>query len=81
LGQPTEKISFEEALEQLEQVVRDLEEGDADLDASLALFEDGVKLSRHCLQALDDARGRILKLVQGPDGQPALKLLDTDTEP
>lgn len=78
MERPVEELSFEEALEELEKLVGDLEQGGASLEASLQMFEKGVMLSRRCLQILDDASGRIQKLVQGPDGAPVLQPADEE---
>jgi len=78
LERPVEELSFEEALEELERLVCELEQGGASLEDSLRMFEKGVKLSRRCLQILDDASGRIQKLVQGPEGVPLLQPADEE---
>ncbi len=62
-------MSFEEALKSLEDVVRRLEGGEVPLDESIALYERGEALRRHCQARLDDAQERIEKIVAGPDGQ------------
>jgi len=59
-----EKLSFEQALQRLEQVVRELESGDLSLDAALALFQEGVALARQCGARLDAAEARIEKLLE-----------------
>ena len=63
-------MSFEEALRSLEEVVRRLEGGEVPLDESIALYERGEALRRHCQARLDAAQERIEKIVAGPDGQP-----------
>ena len=50
------EVKFEDALVKLEKIVKDLEEGELDLDKSLELFEDGVGLSRLCMKKLDEAQ-------------------------
>ena len=52
-------LPFEQALERLEGLVSQLEEGDLDLEASLAAFEEGVGLTRHCQGHLERAERRI----------------------
>lgn len=59
-----EELSFEAALERLEEIVERLEDGDLELEAALAAFEDGVALTRRCAGQLDDAERRIEQLVQ-----------------
>lgn len=63
-------LSFEEAIERLEQIVRSMEKGDAPLDASLHLFEEGTALIGHCTALLDEAEQKVLRLKKGPDGAP-----------
>lgn len=58
-----ENLSFEEAFKELEKTVRRLEEGDLTLDESIALFERGQALARHCGDRLDGAELRISQLV------------------
>lgn len=62
------KLTFEEAFARLEQIVRQLEGGEVNLEESLRLFEEGVRLSRYCAQQLDAAEGKIVRLVEKPDG-------------
>lgn len=64
------EMSFEDALRALEKVVRDLEGGEVPLDQSIALYERGEKLRKHCQARLDAAQERIEKIVAGPDGKP-----------
>ncbi|HXG66273.1 MAG TPA: exodeoxyribonuclease VII small subunit [Blastocatellia bacterium] len=64
----TEK-SFEESLKELERIVERLEEGDLPLEESLALFEQGVRLSRLCQKRLDDAEQRVELLLRGENGE------------
>jgi exodeoxyribonuclease VII small subunit len=61
-------LSFEDALRALEDVVRRLESGDVPLDDSIALYERGEQLRRHCQTRLDAAQARIERIVAGPDG-------------
>lgn len=66
-----EDLSFEDALKRLETIVRELESGDAPLDRSIALYEEGQKLRAHCESRLQAAEARIRELQIGPDGTPA----------
>ena len=61
------QMSYEQALSALEDVVRRLEGGDAALDESIALYERGEALRKHCQARLDAAQARIEKIVT--DGQ------------
>ena len=62
-----EETSFEQALERLETIVDRLEQGDLPLEESLAVFEEGVALTRRCAGELDTAERRIEELVR--DGE------------
>lgn len=68
---PLEALSFEEALDELEQVVQQLEEGELPLDQAIALYERGMGLARRCSQALDAAELQIEQLAV-IDGQQQL---------
>lgn len=62
------KKRFEEALQELEAIVQRLEDGNLSLDESLALFEEGIKLSRLCAQRLDEAEKKVELLLKDEDG-------------
>ncbi len=68
-------LSFEDALAELETIVRRLEEGSARLDEAIGAYERGALLKRHCETKLQEAQMRVEKIVLGPDGsvgvQPA----------
>ncbi len=63
---PVEDLSFEQAFAELEHIVRILEEGSQPLADTLALYERGIRLARHCHKLLDEADLRIKQLV--PNG-------------
>ena len=63
-GQQEEALSFEAALERLEAIVAQLEEGELPLEEALGVFEEGVGLSRRCAGELSGAERRIELLVQ-----------------
>lgn len=67
---PVEELSFEEALRRLEEIVRTLERGEAPLDESIALYQEGDRLKRHCEARLKAAQARIEQIAFGADGQP-----------
>lgn len=69
---------FEEAISKLEDIVKQLESGDAPLDQSLALFEQGIKLSKSCQKMLDDAEKKVSVLLTNDDGE--IKKQDFDSE-
>lgn len=64
-----EPVSFEEALKELEGIVKKLESGEAKLEEALGLFERGVKLSRFCSQKLEEAEKKIEMLVKDTRGE------------
>jgi len=69
-----DQLSFEQALAELDRIVRDLEDGDTGLEESLARYEQGVGLLKHCFGKLREAEQRVL-LVSSVDeeGQPVLQ--------
>lgn len=58
------KLSYEEAITALENIVAKLESGEASLDESLKLFEEGTKLAAYCQKALDTAEQKIRTITQ-----------------
>ena len=65
--------TFETALEQLEQIVERLESGELSLEDSLAAFEAGVGLVKHCNQKLNEVEKKIELLVRDKEGKLQLK--------
>jgi len=72
--------SFESSLEQLELIVRELEQGELPLERSLELFEQGVKLSRECQERLNQAERRIEILMRDNQGRPATRPFEPENE-
>ena len=66
-----DQLSFEDALKRLEEIVRTLEKGEAPLDQSIELYQEGDRLRRHCEARLKDAQARIEQIAFGSDGKPA----------
>lgn len=64
------KKSFEENMTRLEQIVRTLERGDAPLEESLKLFQEGTALVASCGKLLDEAELTVKKIVPSADGAP-----------
>ncbi|WP_100640135.1 exodeoxyribonuclease VII small subunit [Marinobacter salexigens] len=64
----TSIADFEKSLDELETLVRNLEQGELSLEQSLTAFERGVKLTRACQQALKSAEQRVEQLVEKSDG-------------
>ena len=65
-----ENMTFEQNMQRLEQIVRALERGDAPLEESLKLFQEGTERIRICGKLLDEAHLQVKKIVPGPDGAP-----------
>lgn len=69
------KLGFEEALQELEQIVRGLEQGKGRLEESIKAYERGALLKQHCEAKLREAQMKVDKIVLGADGavktQPA----------
>ena len=63
------KKSFEENLERLEQIVKELEDESLSLERSLKLYEEGVKLAGKCSVELEGAERKIKLLQRTPDGE------------
>jgi exodeoxyribonuclease VII small subunit len=63
-----DELSFEVALRELEAIVSRLEQGEVDLEDSIALYERGQALKSHCEKKLKSAEGRLEKIVLGAGG-------------
>ena len=66
-----EELTFEASLARLEEIVRTLERGEAPLDQSIELYQEGDRLKRHCEARLKSAQARIEQIAFGSDGKPA----------
>lgn len=62
--------SFEANMQRLEQIVRTLERGDAPLEESMKLFQEGTELVRSCGKLLDEAQLEVKKIMVSQDGTP-----------
>lgn len=71
-----EKMSFEEALAELEEIVRDLESGKAPLDQSISAYERGTALKKHCEARLRDAQLKIEQISLDSDGKITKQPID-----
>jgi len=73
-----DNLNFEEALRELETLVRRLEEGKIDLEDALASYERGMALKTHCEAKLREARMRVEKIVVGtPNDTPSAEPFET----
>ncbi len=73
------EITFAAGLARLEEVVGKLEEGKLTLEEALALFEEGIRLTRTCNEKLEEAEGKI-KLLMQEEGTPQLLAWEEDGE-
>ena len=73
-----QKRKFEEAMEDLEGVVRKIEGGDLALDESLTEFEKGVALTRECEGKLAEAKGKVEKLIKDSEGNAKTEEFEVD---
>ena len=75
-----DKRTFEENFLRLEEIIKELEKGDASLEESLSLFEEGVQRGRVCSKQLDAAEARMKKLVVSEEGEAAIVPLDLEAD-
>ncbi|MGB2940415.1 MAG: exodeoxyribonuclease VII small subunit [Candidatus Dormiibacterota bacterium] len=66
-----EVLTYEQALAELEGLIRKLETGSVDLADSIASYERGVALANHCSKLLEQTEAKVQRLVLGPKGQPS----------
>ncbi|QHQ36959.1 exodeoxyribonuclease VII small subunit [Algicella marina] len=66
---PIAEMTFEDAMAALEDVVSQLESGSVPLEASIALYERGAELKKHCEAKLAAAEEKVAQITQGPDGK------------
>lgn len=74
--QSLETLSFEDALSELETIVRSLESGQAPLEQSISAYERGMALKKHCETRLGEAQAKIEKITVDKDG--GLKTIPLD---
>ena len=70
----TKSDNFEDALKRLEDIVRELENGEIGLDQALELFEEGTKLSKFCAKKLANVEKRVEILKKDEKGDEVLEL-------
>ena len=71
------ELSFEESIEKLEKIVDELENGKLSLNDSIKSFEEGVQLSKHCSEMIDQAEKQISILISQEDGSMKEENFDT----
>jgi len=72
-----ETLSFEQALAELEGLVRKMESGEAALEESIVLYERGMALKSYCEKKLSEAKMRVDKIVVGKDGSVTAEPFET----
>jgi exodeoxyribonuclease VII small subunit len=73
------EIKFETAMKRLEEIVDELEKGELDIDKSLEIFEEGIKMSRVCSKKLNEAEQKIEKLTRDQKGELIAELFPVET--
>jgi len=73
-----ETLSFEQALGELEGIVRGLEAGETELEKSISAYERGIALKKHCEAKLKDAQAKIEKITVSADGALSTQPLDAE---
>tara|TARA_B100000686_G_scaffold10253_1_gene10322 strand:- start:198 stop:437 length:240 start_codon:yes stop_codon:yes gene_type:complete len=74
------ELKFEKAIQRLEKIVDDLEKGELDIDKSLEMFEEGIKMSRICSKKLNEAEAKIEKLTRNQKGELITELFPVEDD-
>lgn len=74
------KISFEEAMKKLEEIVKEMETGNLSLEEAIAKFKEGIELSAYCNKKLDEAERKITMLIEENNGDLKEKPFKLDEE-
>ena len=74
------ELKFEKAIQRLEKIVDDLEKGELDIDKSLEMFEEGIKMSRVCSKKLNEAEAKIEKLTRNQKGELITELFPVEDD-
>lgn len=72
------KVTFESALQRLEEIVDSLEKGEVSLEDAISLFEEGIKTAKICKETLESAEKKIKQLIKNSDGTFSLDDLQFD---
>lgn len=67
------KIKFEDAIEKLDEIAKELESGKLDLEETMVKFEEGMKLSKECNDMLENAEKKITILLQGDNTEEIIE--------
>ncbi|KAF0156941.1 MAG: exodeoxyribonuclease VII small subunit [Syntrophaceae bacterium] len=74
------KEKFEDALEKLENIVREMEAGEMPLDSALKSFEEGIRLIRFCCAKLEDTQRRVEQLLEKENSLQMKNFQDEDND-
>lgn len=77
-AKPIDTLSFEDALVELETIVKTLETGQTHLDQSIGAYERGIALKQHCEKQLSTAQAKIEKITLGQDGAAQTTPFDSE---
>ena len=80
MAEKKDEIKFERAMKRLEHIVEELEKGELDIDKSLEIFEEGIKMSRVCSKKLNEAEQRIEKLTRNDKGELVTELFPVEDD-
>ncbi|MFZ5652289.1 MAG: exodeoxyribonuclease VII small subunit [Bacillota bacterium] len=69
------KMTFEESIKRLEEIVRELEDGQIPLERALDLFSEGITVSKFCQASLEEAERRIMILTSDDEGRLSAKVM------
>jgi len=72
-------LKFEDALKRLEEITDKLETGDLSLEESLKLYQEGIKLKEWCYKYLQEAEGKIYKIIQSNDRKEIIEEISEDS--
>jgi exodeoxyribonuclease VII small subunit len=70
------RMSFEQALAELERIVQDLERGQLELEQAIAAYSRGTRLRQHCARKLEEAQLQVERITLGEDGRPRAQPAD-----
>lgn len=79
MTQKIESLTFEQSMQELETLVRRLEEGRMPLEESIKAYERGTALKNHCQSKLQEAKLKVDQIVLAPNGEATLKPFDSDS--
>ena len=77
-GEQISKMSFEDALGELEVIVNNLESGKSELEEAIAAYERGARLKAHCEKKLKEAQAKVEKITLGTDGSVSAEPADLE---